>query len=75
MHGSMDSVMKFARSADVHGTEKGSRRTALHKSAYWGHVDIVKYLITLGLRMDAKDVNGCVYPSYYTLYTPLYTPL
>ena len=37
---------------------QGSRRTALHKSAYWGHVDIVKYLITLGVRMDAKDVNG-----------------
>ena len=59
MHGSEDFVRKYAPDADVHGVERGSRRTALHKASYWGHINIVRYLVSdLGLRIDAQDYNG-----------------
>jgi hypothetical protein len=45
MHGSTEHARKLAPSADVHQREATSGRTALHKAAFWGHVEMVTYLL------------------------------
>jgi ankyrin repeat protein len=38
--------------------------TALHREAWWGHVDAVKLLSEYGANIDARDVNGWT-PLFY----------
>jgi hypothetical protein len=45
MHGSLLAAKKIAPKADVHQVEATSGRTALHKAAFWGHTDMVGYLV------------------------------
>lgn len=58
MHGSLERVTALTKDADIHETEGYSGRTALHKAAFWGHTDVVDYLISLALNPNAKDYNG-----------------
>lgn len=59
MHGSLGPVQEFAKRADVHATEPESGRTGLHKAAYWGHIDTVRYLVnTLKLDVNVADNSG-----------------
>lgn len=59
MHGSLETVKRYAAQADVHGAEPTSGRTALHKAAFWGHIDTVRYLLEeCGLSINAVDFNG-----------------
>ena len=44
MHGSTERAREIAPHCDVHQREATSGRTALHKAAFWGHVEMVKYL-------------------------------
>lgn len=66
MHGSVGAMRKaLAKGADPNSVEATSGRTALHKAAFWGHIDTVKFL-----------VNGCqvktVNPRDYNGDTPLH---
>eukprot|EP00339_Tiarina_fusa_P018520 CAMPEP_0117024954 /NCGR_PEP_ID=MMETSP0472-20121206/18486_1 /TAXON_ID=693140 ORGANISM="Tiarina fusus, Strain LIS" /NCGR_SAMPLE_ID=MMETSP0472 /ASSEMBLY_ACC=CAM_ASM_000603 /LENGTH=403 /DNA_ID=CAMNT_0004731543 /DNA_START=34 /DNA_END=1245 /DNA_ORIENTATION=+ len=59
MHGSLGPVMKWAETADVHAVEAATSRSGLHKAAYWGHIDTVKYLVNdLKLKIDGVDNSG-----------------
>eukprot|EP00301_Raphidiophrys_heterophryoidea_P026625 c9237_g1_i1.p1 GENE.c9237_g1_i1~~c9237_g1_i1.p1 ORF type:complete len:418 (-),score=113.47 c9237_g1_i1:147-1349(-) len=59
MHGSVSVVRDLAPKADVHAVEKSSGRTALHKAAFWGHVDTVKFLLAdCKLDPSVQDSNG-----------------
>lgn len=59
MHGSVLMLKKYGPLCDVHEAEAVSKRTALHKAAFWGHVDAVKYLLNeCKLRTDARDSAG-----------------
>jgi len=59
MHGSLPTCRKLASVADVHALEKSSGRSALHKAAFWGHVDTVEYLVKeCKLDINARDYNG-----------------
>ena len=44
MHGSLGLMRRYAETADVHEVERHSGRNALHKAAFWGHIDAVRYL-------------------------------
>ena len=59
MHGSVEPLEKLSSKVDVHEPEASSGRTALHKAAFWGHVDAIKYL-TNDLKLDVNviDYNG-----------------
>lgn len=59
MHGSTLRMKQFAGVADVHGQEAESGRTALHKAAFWGHIETVSYLLDeCKLDPDEKDFCG-----------------
>jgi catalase (peroxidase I) len=59
MHGSVDVVKRLSVEADVHELESISLRSALHKAAFWGHIDTVKFLVNeLGLDVNGQDYNG-----------------
>jgi hypothetical protein len=59
MHGSVGPARNIAAKADVHQVEPTSGRTALHKAAFWGHVDMVRYLVNEAkLNLHAKDNYG-----------------
>ena len=45
MHGSVGIMKRLADAADVHEAEASSGRTALHKAAFWGHIEAVRYLV------------------------------
>lgn len=52
MHGSKEHAEKaVAKGADVHATEPNSNRTAMHKSAFWGHDHLVDWQLN-DLKMD-----------------------
>lgn len=58
MHGSLERMKQYTQ-ADPHSKEANSQRTALHKASYWGHVQIVEYLISeRGVDVNAKDSKG-----------------
>jgi len=46
MHGSTEHARSVAGQADVHQREATSGRTALHKAAFWGHLEMVNYLLS-----------------------------
>jgi ankyrin repeat protein len=57
MHGSVEHAKKYVAKADVHQKEATSGRTALHKAAFWGHIEMVTYLVK-----EAKlDINAQVF--------------
>jgi hypothetical protein len=58
MHGSLEKVQNLTKGSDIHAVEDYSGRSALHKAAFWGHTDVVGYLLGLGLDANAKDFNG-----------------
>jgi len=59
MHGSLGPVKDLATKCDIHQLEKSSGRSALHKAAFWGHVDTVHYLAhDLKLNVNQQDYNG-----------------
>jgi len=45
MHGSVLPARKIAGQCDMHQLEHTSGRSALHKAAFWGHNDMVRYLV------------------------------
>jgi len=59
MHGSTERMKPFAGSADVHEREEHSGRTALHKAAFWGHVETTTYLLDeCKLDVNIQDYSG-----------------
>ncbi|MEO0530991.1 MAG: peroxidase family protein [Planctomycetota bacterium] len=59
MHGSVGIMKRLADEADVHEVEANSGRNALHKAAFWGHIDAVRYLTDdLKLDVNAQDDMG-----------------
>ena len=59
MHGSLGLMRRFAETADVHEVEPTSGRNALHKAAFWGHIEAVRYLANeLKLDLNAQDHMG-----------------
>lgn len=59
MHGSLGPVKELAPNCDVHQLEKSSGRSALHKAAFWGHVETVHYLAhDLKMNVNQQDYNG-----------------
>ncbi len=45
MHGSVMPARDLASKCDVHQLEPTSGRSALHKAAFWGHNDMVQFLL------------------------------
>lgn len=59
MHGSLKRIQALKDKADVHYLEKTSGRSALHKAAFWGHVDTVKFLLDVcKVKPNLQDFNG-----------------
>jgi len=61
MHGhSVPELRDLASKCDPHELEPHSRRSALHKAAFWGHDHAIKLLVgpELGLRVDVQDSDG-----------------
>jgi len=59
MHGSITFVKELSKQADVHEVELPSRRSALHKAAFWGHILTVDFLINEAkVNVNAQDVDG-----------------
>jgi hypothetical protein len=58
MHGSLEKVQNLTKTSNIHEVEDYSGRSALHKAAFWGHTDVVEYLLGLGLDANVKDFNG-----------------
>jgi hypothetical protein len=59
MHGSVAAAKKCVPPADVHALEATSGRSALHKAAFWGHNDMVQYLLAEAkLNADVQDNYG-----------------
>jgi hypothetical protein len=59
MHGSLGPVQELSKKCDVHQLEKSSGRSALHKAAFWGHLDTVKFLSgELKMNVNQQDYAG-----------------
>jgi len=59
MHGSTERMKPFRHVADVHETEANSGRNALHKAAFWGHIETITYLLDeCKLDPNAQDYSG-----------------
>ncbi|MEM8865113.1 MAG: peroxidase family protein [Planctomycetota bacterium] len=59
MHGSLGLMRRYAEQADVHELEPSSGRNALHKAAFWGHTEAVRYLANeLKLDPNVQDQMG-----------------
>jgi len=63
MHGSVYAAKKLLAPGqppcDVHALEATSGRNALHKSCFWGHADMTKFLLSgCKLRPDVADCYG-----------------
>jgi Ankyrin repeats (3 copies)/Ankyrin repeats (many copies) len=57
--GSVGAMRGLAGKCDVNGVEASTGRTALHKAAFWGHIEAVTYLLgELKLNVNAVDVEG-----------------
>jgi hypothetical protein len=58
--GDLDAVHHLvAAGADVRGKYGGSQSTALHIAAYAGQLEVVRYLLTLSVDVNARDAEGC----------------
>lgn len=59
MHGSLGIMRRLAPQADVQEAEPSSGRTALHKAAFWGHIEAVRWLACeLQLDVNSQDQLG-----------------
>jgi catalase (peroxidase I) len=59
MHGSVLPCKALASRCDVHQVEATSGRSALHKAAFWGHIDMVRYLVhECKLNLNLQDHYG-----------------
>jgi hypothetical protein len=65
MHGSVERMKALQddetnkKNVDVNSTEAYSKRTAMHKAAYFGHANVIEYLIGIeGCDVNAKDADG-----------------
>ena len=59
MHGSVDPMRNLAGKVDVHALEPATNRSALHKAAFWGHIDCIKYLVQeCKLNVNVTDSHG-----------------
>lgn len=59
MHGSVLMLQRYRPDADVHEVEPISLRSALHKAAFWGHNEAVKYLVLdCKINPDLQDNSG-----------------
>ncbi len=59
MHGQLDKVQALtAAGADAAGLEPGTRRSALHKAAFWGHKDVIALLLA-GKARTIVNVADC----------------
>lgn len=59
LRGSLGIMRRLADRARIHEVEESSGRTALHKAAFWGHIEAVRYLVhDLKLDLNARDWMG-----------------
>jgi hypothetical protein len=59
MHGSVLPAREIAPRCDVHQLEPTSGRSALHKAAFWGHNQMVEYLVKeCRLNVNVQDNYG-----------------
>jgi len=59
MHGSTERMRTYGATADVQEQEANSGRTALHKAAFWGHIETTAVLLNeYKLKPNVQDVNG-----------------
>jgi hypothetical protein len=59
MHGSVGPARELAPGCDVHALEATSGRSALHKAAFWGHNDMMQFLVhEAKLKLDVQDNYG-----------------
>jgi hypothetical protein len=59
MHGSTERMKQYVKIADVHEREANSGRTALHKAAFWGHIETITYLLDVcKLDPNVQDFTG-----------------
>lgn len=59
MHGSLGLMRRYAKQGDVHALENYSGRNALHKAAFWGHIEAVRYLVSeLKIDPNVQDKMG-----------------
>jgi len=58
MHGSLDRVKEVLSMVDINVVEKFSGRSGLHKASFWGHIEIVKFLVESGININIKDIDG-----------------
>jgi len=62
MHGNIIKVKNwFAKGGCIHSVERSSGRTALHKASFWGHENVIKFLLSEGkgkLNVNVQDYNG-----------------
>lgn len=62
MHGSLERMKEMfnddSLSLDVNSLERHSKRTALHKAAYFGHSHVVDFLCSIKVNVNAVDGDG-----------------
>eukprot|EP00658_Telonema_sp_P-2_P085397 TRINITY_DN972_c0_g1_i1.p1 TRINITY_DN972_c0_g1~~TRINITY_DN972_c0_g1_i1.p1 ORF type:complete len:397 (+),score=85.46 TRINITY_DN972_c0_g1_i1:174-1364(+) len=59
MHGYEEKLRNLATQADVHGADRSSGRTAVHKAAFWGHDHILRFLLNeLKIDPNMQDSLG-----------------
>jgi|UPI000581AC1A hypothetical protein len=58
MHGSVERMEAASEGVDVNAKEAHSERTAMHKAAFFGHSNVMEYLIGLKGDVNAVDADG-----------------
>lgn len=58
MHGNLIRMKQIPGKPNPNSKEKFSERTPLHKACYFGHADVVQYLLECGAKTDIADVEG-----------------
>jgi len=59
MHGSLERMQAIGEKADANSREPLTKRTALHKAAFWGHDHVIDYLVNArGVDVNAQDLSG-----------------
>jgi len=59
MHGSVDRMKALLKDANPFAEEATSGRTALHKAAFWGHIETINWLVqSVRLPINKTDYNG-----------------
>ncbi len=58
MHGNLIRMKEIVGSPNPNSREKFSQRTPLHKACFFGHDEVVLYLLECGAKTDVFDVEG-----------------